>query len=518
MGEGGDPSPRARCAGARRAGPLRSNELLTSSSGKIEPEVGVLGAMADASKPGVRRSARVESGKATESRWRPRSAIFCTVLAVWGCSGTDEGKRDGVPRTPVVLAPDTTSVNITWKPETVVVGAEAIAASLRNRYAEDGVYRFDSAATEIAALSPGQVVVLTGVDLVRVTAVETTEDAIVVSTEPASLTDAVSDAEISWGVGVDVSEPIQLNDGSGMLRPLAAPEVRCTPPLTTEGCESSFEGTLGNLKTKQKMTTAKDGTLKMSLSMEYPQVGNTVLKVALDADVRSFVHEGSFVIHGGSLESAYVTLRDIEVAVDIDAGAVAIGVSDDLFKLPLKLTFPFELGPIPAYVTISGAITLNPALSDESGFRTHAKFHVTGSSGFTMDKTTIRSSGSLENVGGVEPTASNVSYVSTVNAGFGVLYEFPRVGLGIGLVDKASLEGYVTPKFEVVMNEALKLDGLGLISSSCATVKGNVGVFAGGVFRLGGVKLSKEEQLYGGVHEIYRAGRAHGQADPSACD
>jgi hypothetical protein len=474
--------------------------------------------MADTSKRRVRRSARVESGEATESPWRPRGAVFCAVLAVWGCSGTDEGKLDGVPRTPVVLAPDTTSVDITWKPETVVVDADTIAASLMNRYAEDGVYRFDSAATELAALSPGQIVVLTGVDLVRVTAVETTADAIVVSTEPASLTDAVSDAEISWGVGVDVSEPIQLNDGSGMLRPLAAPEVLCTQPLMSESCQSSFTGTLGNLKTSQKMHTEADGTLKMSLSMEYPQAGNSVLKVALNADVRSFLHEGSFVIHGGSLESAYVMLRDIDVAVDVDAGAVAIGGGDNFFKLPLKLTFPFELGPIPAYVTVSGAITLTPALSEQSSFRTHAKFHVTGSSGFTMDKTTISSSGSLENVGGVEPTASDVSYISTVNAGFGVLYEFPRVGLGIGLVDKASVEGYVTPKFEVVMNQALKIDGLGIISSSCAKVDGNVGVFAGGVFRLGGIKLSKEEQLYGAVHEIYRDGRAHGQADPTACN
>ena len=112
------------------------------------------------SKPGVRRSARVESGEATESPWRPRGAIFYAVLAVWGCSGTDEGKRDGVPRTPVVLAPDTTNVDVTWKPETVVVDADTIATSLRNRYADGGVYRFDPAATEIAALSPGQVVVL----------------------------------------------------------------------------------------------------------------------------------------------------------------------------------------------------------------------------------------------------------------------------------------------------------------------------------------------------------------------
>jgi hypothetical protein len=416
-----------------------------------------------------------------------------------------------------VLAPDTTSADFTWKPETVIVGADTIAANLQNRYADDGVYRFDPAATEIAALSPGIVVVLTGVDLVRVTDVAVTADAITLTTEPASIPDAVSDAEVTWDVGVDVSQPIQQNDGSGMLRPLAAPEVVCAPPDVQDACKSTFTGSLGNLKTTQKLETTPDGSLKMKLSMEYPQDGNTVMKVALNATVRSFRQEGSFIIHGGSLESAYVSLRDIDIDVDLDAGAVAIGASDDLFKLPLKLTFPFELGPLPAYITVQGELGLNPSLSDQSSFRARTTFHVSGSTGFTVNGSSITATGSLDNVGGTPPAVSNVSYISTVNAGFELLGTFPRVGLGIGLVDKVNVEGYVAPKFEVVMNQALTTDGLGIITSSCATVKANYGVFAGGSFRFGNIKLKQETQLFGVANDTYKDGRAHGQADPTAC-
>jgi hypothetical protein len=464
----------------------------------------------------VIRSARMPSGEAIFSR-AAHGVLLAGTLLLGGCSGDDDPAPQPPPRTPIELGPDSTSFEPTWNPETVVVGAETMT-TLTNPYADDGVYRFDPAAADIAELSPGQVVVLTGVDLVRVTAVDATDDAIVLTTEPANLTDAVSDADVSWDVGVDVSEPIQLNDGSGMLRPLATPQVVCTQPLAPESCQSSFSGTLGNLKTSQKMQTQPDGSLKMTVSMEYPQQGNSILKVVLSSVVRSFRNEGFFTIRGGSLESASVLLRDIEVELDIDAGGVAIGGGDNFFKLPLKLTFPFELGPIPAYVTVSGAITLTPLLSEQSSFRTRAKFHVKGSAGFTVDGTTITASGSLDNARGADPTSSNVSYISTVTAGLGVLYEFPRVGLGIGLVDKAGVEGYVTPKFEVVMNQALKTDGLGIITSSCATVKGNFGVFAGGSFRLGGVKFGKEAQLFGRVHEIYREGRAHGEADPAACN
>jgi hypothetical protein len=447
-----------------------------------------------------------------------RGAVVALLFVLSGCSGNEEGTPPRSPRTPIELAPDTTGFEATWKAETVIVEADTIAATLLNPFAEDGVYRFAPGATTVAALTAGQIVVLTGVDLVRVLSVEATDDAIVLTTEPASLTDAVSDAVVSWDVGVDASKPIQLNDGSGTLRPLAAPQIVCRPPAVTTECKSSFSGTLGNLKTTQELETEPEGTLKMKLSMEYPLQGNSVLKVALVSHVRSFRHEGSFIIHGGNLESAYVSLRDIELDVDIDAGAVAIGGGENFFKLPLKLTFPFELGPIPAYLTVSGAITITPELSEQSSLRAHAKFHVSGSAGFTIEGTTLTSSGALANVDGMEPTVSDVSYISTVTAGFGTVYEFPRIGLGIGIAEKASIEGYVTPKVEVVMNQVLKTDGLGIITSSCTKVDGNFGVFAGGSFRLGGIELGKEVQLFGATHEIYEDGRAHGQADPAACD
>lgn len=448
-----------------------------------------------------------------------RSWVVVGAVGVGACSSQDDaaGTRSGTPRAAIELAPDSTSADFTWKPGTVVVGADTIAASLENPYATDGVYRFEPAAAELADLSAGTIVVLTGVDLVRVTAVEVTDDAIVLTTEPASIPDAVSDAEVAWDVGVDVSAPIQRNDGSGMLKPLAAPQIVCASP-DAPGCKSTFSGSLGNLKAEQEMETAPDGSLTMKLTMEYPQEESSVLKVALDATVRSFRNEGAVVIHGGSLESAYVTLRDIDIEVNLDAGAVAIGGGDNTFKFPIKLTFPFELGPIPAYLTVSAELELDPELSNQSSFRARTKFHVNGSTGFTVDGSTITATGSLDNVGGAEPAASNVSYISTLNAGFGVLFTFPRVGMGIGLVDNASLEGYVAPKVEVVMNQALKTDGLGIISSSCATIQGNFGVFAGGTFRFGKIELEQEKQLFGKTRQIYKDGRAHGQADPSACN
>jgi hypothetical protein len=204
--------------------------------------------------------------------------------------------------------------------------------------------------------------------------------------------------------------------------------------------------------------------------------------------------------------------------MDLHAGAVAIGYSDDAFKLPIKLTFPYSLGPIPAYLTVGGSIAITPALSNESGFSARVQFHVDGTTGFSVTGTQLTGTGVLKSVEGAPPAVSQVSQVSTVTAGFGVLTEFPNVALGIGIAQVAALEGYVAAKQEVVMNRSLRLNSLGLISSSCGTINANVGAYVGGSFRLAGVQLTSEKQLFGEVNEVHRQGNRGGQLDASACD
>ena len=447
-------------------------------------------------------------------RWGVRGLVFASALWLAACSEAD-GPAASEPR-PTPLAPDTSSFDVSYRPETVVVDTATIESKLTNPRAADGIYRFDPSASSLAQLSAGQVLVLTGVDLVKVTSVEVTEEAIVLTTEPATLLDAVSDANVAWDIGADMSLDTQADTGGSMLRPLASPTRFCTPD-NPQACEGSFNGTLGNLKTTQKLETVPGGGLNLSFTIEYPLQVNSVLKVAVEGALRSFRHEGSVVIESGALSQAVVRIKDVDLEIDIHARAVAMGVSDDTFKFPVSVTFPFQLGPIPAYLTVGGSIALYPSLSDKSSFKARVKFHVNGTTGLTITGNKVTGTGALVPEGATPPAVSEVDYISTVDAGFGVLTEFPRVGLGIGIAKLASLEGYVSAKEEIVMNQTINLGGLGLISGNCATINANVGAYAGGSFRLAGVELEAEQQLFGAVREVLRKGNVGGKADDRAC-
>jgi hypothetical protein len=430
---------------------------------------------------------------------RPNSSAWFapfTPLAVVALAGSAAvagcGSSSGGSPAPS-MAPDQSSLQATWKADTVVLDAATVAAKLSNPDATDGVYRFDPSLTQVASMQPGQALVITGVDLVKVDSVATEGGAIVVTTEPASLVDAATDADASWDVGIDMAEGVTPQDAPGSLRIEAKPFA--STPL-------KYSGPLGNLGATETMAFQPDGSLQMGTVVSFKS-GSSVLKVAANAVLKSFRTSGDVVVRNGSVLEAYFQIDDIDLDLDLNVGAVAMGKSDDTFKLPVEIVAPYAIGPLPTYVKVGAEISLNPSLSDTSSSRTHAHFHLVGSGGVRWTGGAPTLYGDLQN-----STASTMDSdaVSTVTAGLGVELEFPKVSMGVGIPKTAGIEVYMSQKAEVVANEAMRFDGLGLITGNCLTVEGNYATFAGGTMRLAGLKLTKEVQGWGKTNQLYQAG------------
>jgi hypothetical protein len=103
-------------------------------------------------------------------------------------------------------------VDITYAPRTVLIGRNAAIRSLHSTSWDGVTWRFDAEEPAVRRIEPGSVVLVWGLAIRRVTQVEQVGDEIVLTTEEAQLTDAVSDAQISWNA------PAHLLQGAMAMR------------------------------------------------------------------------------------------------------------------------------------------------------------------------------------------------------------------------------------------------------------------------------------------------------------
>ncbi len=156
-----------------------------------------------------------------------RLAALFAVLALHGCKHAKEAAPASAPaETPVasvapgVLFPtgvmlrgdraslqhylryvDTVTnaqVNLTYAPRTVVITRNAAIRSLHTASWDGVTWRFDAEEPAVRRIEVGSVVLIWGLAIRKVTKVEQAGDEIVLTTEEAQLTDAVTDARIVW--------------------------------------------------------------------------------------------------------------------------------------------------------------------------------------------------------------------------------------------------------------------------------------------------------------------------------
>jgi len=146
---------------------------------------------------------------------------------------------------------------------------------------------------------------------------------------------------------------------------------------------------------------------------------------------------GSMNISGGSISTASLT-SDIAGSVDMSADMTATAGSQfpkaALLKLPLAIEYPYFLGPIPLYVSVSMALSIQPSLAT-TGSQLSITGHIdsSGNAGMTFGNGTI-SPGSVPSL----TTPPNPLLASPPTPEIGAMalvfaVEAPRVGVGVGL-------------------------------------------------------------------------------------
>lgn len=416
---------------------------------------------------------------------------------------------DDAPLPTEAIAKKETSFRASWRPETVVLDEGEVAASLLDPQADDGVYHFRPSSELASQLTVGKVLLMSGVNLVRVTAVEAAAEAITIHTEPAALADAAEDANLAFKldevlpvfVPPTETRPSAIDVG-GALRPLGVSNI------APDGKSASFQGTVNGFGVGYKYTRAPS-TLSAELTVDYA-VGDGKLKLVGTASINAFNAAGRLDVAGGATKDFDLDLDGLDITFDLEAGAVVTGKGLQRVNVPMQVRVPFLVGPIPMYLGIGVEVEIESLVGPQSTIFLHSKCRARGRSSLHYDGKTVRPTGSLE---GIVCSAEPKDYLApTLNVGLGVRIDLPKITLGVGLagglnsvpvINKtvdAAIEAYVAYRHEAVGNIAIRREAAGpypVITGTCFSLDVNEGLYAGGALRLAGFEMKQESQLYG---------------------
>ncbi len=122
-----------------------------------------------------------------------------TLIAIPIIACSSEGE-DGPPelRPTPAIGEAVTHFDAKWKSETVVLDEDMIASSLIERWSDDDSYRFRPSPELSKQLTVGKALLMSGVNLVRITKVETSASELIIQTEPISLAEAAEEAHLDF--------------------------------------------------------------------------------------------------------------------------------------------------------------------------------------------------------------------------------------------------------------------------------------------------------------------------------
>lgn len=333
-----------------------------------------------------------------------------------------------------------TTFDVTYAEDTVVTDGAALVEVAGNRLTLD-------ASMVEADLAAGDVLLIAGRHLGRVTSATTDGDTVVVETEPASLADAVEDGTVAWDVPITFDAAQIVEQGSGQAIDGTMPTVRLaglsmvgTDGRVTEipsdtmtvaqGGSVDWEYSEGDQTYKFRLTPQGD-QLGIKVQVTKGGSGSETLAYTADGTIGSLraVAEGEFA--DGELSSLSVQNRQLAGDLELSISAAGSGFGAIDFELPgVMLKYVVLVGPVPVTIGISTKVIGNISVPNEASARASSRFSYRGDAGFSYDGSDVEVDANMAGMN-LDPDAADsaANIGNAVDAQFGVA--FPRVEVSV---------------------------------------------------------------------------------------
>jgi PKD repeat protein len=346
---------------------------------------------------------------------------YTVVLTVTTLDGVDsETKADLITVDDAEVLPDTSTFDVTLAPEVLRVPEAELENVIIQWNPDEHAYLLDpdALATLGLTLDVGDPFILDGIEMGRISYIETDETGMYIETEEMPLNEIFPDGTIAWDYAVEFTEDTVKSieiPGVGEYMVKADTPIN----ITFEQGEFKYE-----LAVVLKKTTADfDFTVTKGIG------AGVKARFTAKGQFAQFRNKNQIEFESGQLTNFGHELKGLRGNTDLKLVMAGSGLDAIDFKIPVPIMkIPFVVGYIPATLSVGAQFVVNAVVPIEGSAQVGTSFKYDSDIGFSHNGTEVQAGGRAGTTTFGDPL-HQTGAASAISANFGI--GFPRVTLSI---------------------------------------------------------------------------------------
>jgi hypothetical protein len=342
-------------------------------------------------------------------------SLFCLISILFflvvscGDNSTDAGDPP--------LKNDSTYYDVTYTDNTILIDGAALS-SIVDVDTANYVYTFMANEPKLANVKTGDILLIHGLALRKVSVVNELGDNIEIETEYATLNEAIKDGTISWNKQIDFKK--------GVVPSVMMKGNLQTPRVTADGFD--FEFKYGEF-TYHIVFSFAETKADITFEITKDVVKNVTAKFTAKGKIEQFNSETNMEYQNQELMRFGQKNTNMKGDLTLNLTVAGSGRDNITFDFPVVLLkYPVLVGPIPVFINVKVLFVLNCVVPVDGSSQVEVKFSYNSVTGIKYENGTVSADASMGDQN-MDKNKAQTGASSAIGANFGLA--FPRLEIGV---------------------------------------------------------------------------------------
>lgn len=312
---------------------------------------------------------------------------------------------------------ESTVFDVTFTENTIYIDSISISSLLKIDTA-NYIYTFKGSEPKLANVKLGDILLIHGLALRKVSLINFINNEIEIETESATLNEAIKDGKISWNK--------EINFRKGVVPQVLMKGRVETPTITADGFDFEFKyGDFDYHIIFNLSETKADVTFEIS-----KEVAKQIkAKFSAKGTIESFDSKTEMEYQNQELKHFGQKNNDMKGDLTLNLTVAGSGRDNITFDFPVVLLkYPVMVGPIPVFINIKVLFVMNCLVPVDGSSQVEVKFEYNSTTGIKYDGVNVSADASMGDHK-MDKLKAQTGASSAVAANFGLA--FPRLEIGI---------------------------------------------------------------------------------------